>query len=357
MSVEALRQNGEMPQIDTESVRVSEFQELLGQLSVKPLTTELDMSDADPTQRARTEFIGRDYQARPTLYVAANIAGEVGSSIQGFKPYISRSGKASAHGVFFGALVLNDGFDLPVAVKPHEVTEDTGLSRRESETSCLRDYFTNVAAEKCGLKSLEPVGFMLSEGEQPYSLTVLDEKLTSFDSINWTRYYEEGYETVGMRELYYKAALHAANLHDTGYSYHGDLAPRNIATNLYGQVFFIDWEKGNVTQSEAPDVEERFGKSLVDLKALMMASVKPPFGSDPGIGMFMQCQGNYWEEFKDVFFDDYAETRLVLASRGSHHMRRLRNTHEELKHLEATLRMEMDKWQHNLQPEDFQQAA
>lgn len=335
--------NYDLPPSELE--RIDQFRETLGRIEVKPLTTQIDINEVYPAAVAKRDFFNNNYQPGPCFYALPEIAHELAEDLTGFEPYVSRGGKASAHGVFFGALTFADGFELPVAVKPHSVNEDSVYSRREAEESCLRDYFTNSAATKSGFESLEPVGFILDDGGNSYSLTVLDEKLTSLESNEWREFFRKGFVNTGMREQLYKVALNAASLHDTGYSYHGDLAPRNIATNLYGQVFFIDWEKGNLTKAEAPDIEERFGKSWIDLKTLMQGMVKPPYGNDPGIGMFKYCEGDWWNCFKDVVLDDYLETRRMLASQGSHHMIRLKATESELVQLEHALHLEMDKLQ------------
>lgn len=335
-----------------EQARIAEFQGILARAAVLPLTASVDIEQADPVAAAKDSFFRTDFQpvgedglSRPTFYALPEVTHELAEDLVGFEPFISRGGKASGHGVFFGALQFADGMELAVAVKPHFSNENDPESKRNAESSCLQDYFGNVAAKKCGFESLEPVGFILDEDGTPYSLTVLDQTLDTLDNINWTHFFEEGFDTIGMKDLLYKVAMITALLHNNGESFHGDLAARNIATNIYGQVFLIDWEYGNVTNSPAPDAEERFGKSWVDLRKLLQSMIRPANIKDPGVGMFEHCKESYWDNFKELFFDDYLEARKQLAQQGSHHMKKLRDTEAELQQLENSLHLEADKWQ------------
>ena len=329
-----------------EERRIAEFQQTLARVGLTELTyTRVDTGQADPAFAAQKSFFaGPDFKGEPTFYLNSDVAHEFTSDIVDFEPFVSR-GKGSAHQVFFGALMLADGSEVHVAIKPYESDPTDPSQRYAAEENCFRDYFTNVAAKDCGFESLESVGFILDQEGYPYSLTLLEESLSTLDSINWTRFYEQGYETVGMRELIHKVALLTAWLHSNGDSFHGDLALRNVATNPHGHVFFIDWEKGKVTNLPSGDVEERFGKSWLDLKTFLADIAKPTKCENPGAGLFTLCEEDWWTAFKDIFLDDYVEYRKRFVQQGSHRTQRMRDTADELAQLENDLHKEMLRWQ------------
>lgn len=332
---------------DKEAQRIAEFQNLLPLLAIAPLYAEIDLKSKDPASETGKRFVIENNFGMPTFFAVPEIANELQEGLVSFEPLVSR-GKASRNGVFFGAFHFTDGSQLEVAVKPHPIGSEDKLGFREAEVACLKDYFTNVAAQKAKFEGLTPVGMILNEEGMPYSITLLDEALTTQDSTDWTEFYKEGHETAGMREMWGKVASVVALLHDTGDCVHGDLEARNIAANPDGHVFLIDWEFGQVTTAPSIDIEERFGKSLIDIKALMVSMARPsnlPYNQRPGIGLFTHNKGLWWDGFKDIFFDEYASWRLAMAGQGKHHTKKVRETEEELQQLEHFLQNEMARQQ------------
>ena len=331
------------PYEEEESIRLSKVHELQENISlyqIKAFDPILNCGAENPSREAAEHFKYSEKELAPTFYLVPELAEFASEGISGFTPYTSRSGNSSYHGVFFGEIHFADGSSISVAVKPHDIEEDNNYTANEE--SCLNDYFANLAAKELGFESLKPVGLILDYEGTQYSITKLEEDLDTLDMLDWTDFYKEGFKNYGMREHWYKSALYAANLHQNGDSYHGDMAARNIAINSSGHVFFIDWEKGNITNQPSMDVEERFGHSWVDLKGLLLSMARPAdLRHNPGIGIFKHS-ANWWEDFKDLFFKDYKEMRLLLAEQGSHHMKQLRETKEELEQLEHALYLEME---------------
>lgn len=324
-----------------------EFAETISTAPVEELMVQPDLKSAQPSDEAGKRFIAMQYKPETTFYVTSEFKQVSGSEIIGFEPFVSSTGVLSYHGVFFGGLETENGSQIPVAVKPHEIVCDDVVSKRDAEKSCFSDYFTNVAAKLGHLCSLEPVGFILGKDGDPYTITLLEDDLTTLDSIDWTVFYREGTETVGMRDIWKKTAVNVANLHSIGDSLHGDLATRNIATNSDGQILLIDWEHGNITESNSGDIEERFGNSLVDLRKLMDDMARPThLLSNPGVGLFQECSGSWWEAYVDIFYDKYKEWREVHAAQGKHHTQRVENTEDELVQLDVTLKAMMDRHEH-----------
>jgi hypothetical protein len=281
---------------DQESRRIQQFYEVLDQVeAVKPLTLAIDRDAEKPAEAAAYDFLTVDYVPGTTLHVVPELATDFESGFLGFVPLVSRTGKASKHGVFFGSFFFTDGTELKAAIKPHTTSEDTYAAYKKAEMSCLYDYFTNVAARELGFESLEPVGLITNNQGTNYSITWLDQNLVTLDSTDWTCFFQPGFKNEGMREELAKAARITALLHATGASYHGDLAARNIATNSEGQIFLIDWEHGNITNRPARDIEERFGYSWKDLKNFADSLANPPGHSLPGIGIFSALDGNWGE--------------------------------------------------------------
>lgn len=331
--------------------RIAEFQSTLPKVAIASLPQEIDLSATSPAEEAARQFTAEHSLHIPALYVVPEIATDMCNSLVGFEPLVSNSNKTSRNGVFFGIFHFDDGSEVRVAVKPHESFEDDITSRREAEKTCLKDYFTNVAAQEAKFDSLIPFGFLLDEDGSQYSLTVLDEDLKSFDGMEWSKFYTEGFETSGMETLWSKTASQVALLHSTGNSFHGDLYPRNVATDSDGHIILHDWEFGNLTTEAPNDIEDRFGKSWLDIKSLMIGMARPsylPQNQNPGIGLFENCDGSWWEGFKEIFLDDYLDWRRTFAAQGKHHTQVVRETEEELVQLEHALHMQIDQMQQTL---------
>lgn len=322
--------------------RVEAFRVALEDIAVAPLHATLDISNESPAKDAANTFIFENRNDEPTLFLEPDLVEAIDEAegLVGFQPYVVASSKTSGHGVFFGALRLGDGSEVEVAVKPHHYDSDDILDKRKMERSCLRDYFTNIAAHKAQFDGLKSIGFLLDLDGTPYSLTLLEEELSTYDSIDWTVLHKEGHETSGMRTLWDKAAMLVAHLHSTGDSFHGDLAPRNIGTNPEGQVFLIDWELGNVTTHESHDTRQRGRKLHSEMRKLMESMLYPTYKG--GTGMFQDLKDvSWWDGFKDVFFDTYCDWRLGLAEQGAHHGVVLKETKAELSDLAEKLRMDV----------------
>lgn len=252
----------------------------------------------------------------------------------GFNPRRSRAGKNSVHGVFFGDIILSTGQVVSLAVKPHSV--------ENNERSALTDMLSTHIVEQLGFYTLKPAGVLLQDDpvyDTAYSLTVLDEGLTTFDSIEWTHFATDLSKNPGMREQWRAVANQVAVLHDSGQACHGDLAARNVATSGDGGAFLIDWEKARFSGIPPRDAEVRYQFSYADISVLlesMARSPRAPF--KPGIGLLNERSGDWWATFKEVFLDDYFITRRILAEQGRHNRHRAHDIEEELKVLEDTLR-------------------
>lgn len=319
-------------------------------IKIQELSVLPDISEAYPAVEAGRRFISSQYSSDQTLYVDSQYVASVGDEIVGFESYSSNTGVASFHGVFFGELHVSSGATIPVAVKPHKSIDDDLVSRREAEQSCFADYFTNIATEQAHIGSLKSLGFVIGRDGGIYTLSIIEDELTTLDSIDWTVFFEEGEETQGMRDIWRKAAVNIANLHSIGASFHGDLATRNIATNTDGQILLIDWEFGNITERPSVDMEERFGRTLHDLRKLVEDLLKPTtLTNGQGVGLFTHCKGSYWEAFEEFFFDKYEEWREIHAAQGKHHTKKVEGTAEELTQLRTSLVAIFDQYQQHYQ--------
>lgn len=327
--------------------KVAEFQEFLHHAHVESVQVNIDPDAEIPAAEAQSRFTRLHYPTLPTLFVVPEMYEFAEEGILGFEPFTSRSGNASRHGVFFGAIICNDGSQIAAAVKPHDLSAGTG-PRYLDEESCLKEFFANAAAQKLGFEGLQPLGFAHNREGTFYSLTLLNESLDTLDTLDWTSFCAENFTNIGMKEIMHKTALQAAFLHQNGKSnkgdsFHGDMAARNVAIDLDGHVFFIDWEDGVVTNASTCDIEERFGRSLTDIKAFMVSLARPAgLKYNPGLGIF-EHSSDWWVDFKDIFLDDYIETRLAIAATGTHHMRTLNQTREELVQLQHTLSLHMQQ--------------
>lgn len=317
---------------DVELNRVREFALVLEQgVGLELSDVMLDLTEETPVENAISRFRTYDYKGVPTLYLDKPFQIGEGDKAS-FTPRISRGGKSSFHGVFFGDMQLGD-YSVPVAVKPHKAD---GAIR-----SCLSDYLGNHAVRSLNFHNLTPVGFIIDNEERAYSLTVLDESLTTLDSIDWSDFYPEIEGNPGMQEIWREISAQAAILHASGSASHGDFAARNIATSADGGVFLIDWEKSRLSTGEPRDVEVRYNHSHADLSVLLESMCLPPHADfKSGIGIFYGKEGDWWDGFCKIFFDEYKSIRLHEATKGSHHKKREKDVSEELKQLESDLKVE-----------------
>lgn len=324
---------------DTELERVQRFEEMLGHLSsVRTLDFRLDLQrDNEPVEAAVQRFLSYDYTGKPELFIADDQGDFSDVDVNFFAPRIARGGKRSNHGVFFGDLRFDDETSLAVAVKPY--TEAANLA-------CLRDHGNNVAARALGFSSLKPIGFLLEGNERAYSMTKLDEDITTLDTIDWSQFYPNFTNNPGMIMIFSQIARRMALIHAEGNKNHGDLAGRNIAVTTDDQVFFIDWEKANISLKPPRDAEVRYSNSHADLSVLLESLCLPPHADfKAGLGVFFGKGGDWWEGFCELIFNEYIDLREVMADAGSHHKRVKADIKEELDQLTISLRkgMEMER--------------
>ncbi len=334
---------------DAELERVCDFLETLETIrSVRPFETTIDFAERTPVDLAvqrflHCEHIEHDRSTR--LYLEPRTASRfiTGGLVEvDFLPRTSRAGKSSRHGVFFGDLgfVSPSNSLLPVAVKPYD--EDY------PRDFCVREYLNNVGFREQSLDCPRPIGLVLAR-DKAYFLSELDETLTTLDSIDWSDFHGSMDENPGMREIWSHVAKITAVLHSIGISAHCDLVPRNIAINADGSMRFIDLEESQIDTTPPRDAEVRFGNSYKDLKVLVEAMCRPlkipqipgvtPGGITHmvGIGLFNQPDRDWWVDFCNLFFDEYAQDRLALARNGSHHSRQEAEVQSEIDSLRQTL--------------------
>lgn len=342
---------------DLEHERVARFNELITQeLPVHCITPQIDLSNSNPLHSAIREIRGQGVQRGLLLDVVTmrsiTYEGSEVPRVVEFTPRVSR-GKKSAHGVFFGDIVFDNDRTLEVAVKPF--TDDN------NEWCALYDQLSNYAVRKIGLYTLEPAGVLLDGNREhgtSYSMTVLEEGMTTFDSIDWTDFADAMEENPGMTELWRSLARTVAVLHASGQSNQGDLAGRNIATSDDGGAFLIDWEKARFSGDAPRDAETRYQFSSVDLTQLVESMCQRPDDPlMPGLGIFNLERNDWWEQFCTIFYDDYLDTRRILAQEGSHHKATVADVNSELTALTDKLKSEMQKQRKVIETTTLRRAA
>lgn len=314
--------------MDLEQERIQELHDSVANIvAVKDLNIEMDPKDIDPVENAIKRFLTYEREPSTSLYLDPDISKNF-ESIDSFIPLMAR-GRRSAHGVFFGVIDNGKGKQIEVAVKPHR------LSR--TDESCLDDYFKNEAVRQFGFDTLTPVG-MLLDRNRAYSMTRLDESLTSFDTIDWSDFYDKYDENPGMYELWQHTGRILGTMHAMGSITHGDLAARNIAVTADGGVLFFDWEKAFVSLQPARDAEVRYGQTHDDLATLMESMARSPRDVfKGGIGLFKDEGKDWWQGFRELVFDEYVQYRLAVAETGNHHSAKLAEVESELEQLAISL--------------------
>ncbi len=335
--------------IDNEARRLVEFMDILSDVSrVDLIVPDIDMTDEYPVEFAKRRFLAYSYEQEPTLFLNPSLVGpqlKEDTSLA-FEPLVARAGKRSAHGVFFGRLHIGEQ-SIDVAVKPHMAN---------AFTSGPDDYFKTAAMQDEGFYSLTPAALLLTGKDQDiaYSMSVLEEGLTTLDSIDWQDYFPDMTANPGMQDLWREVSGQAAVLHAMGNTSHGDLAARNIAIHPDGAAFFIDWEYAYIASGEPRDAEARYNRSYGDLSTLLESMCLPPhaniggvegIGGKSGIGIFYGKNEDWWQGFCDIFWDEYVLIRLELAKEGNHKGKVLLEVQEELEQLEISLKSDMEMMQ------------
>lgn len=324
---------------DRELQRVMEFSQVLGSVaSFSSITLSYESESDKPVQDAIHRFETYESIGIPTMYLEKRyekLQGELS-----FDPRISRGGKRSFHGVFFGDLIIGDNEPIPLAVKPH--IGDSALH------TCIGEYVNNEVIRSMNFPNLSPVGFLVASRDRAYTFTIRDDLLTTLDSLDWSGFYPETENNPVMREMWDNIAQQVAILHQDGNRSHGDLAARNIAMTAEGGILIIDWEKArlNTQKGTTKDAEARYASSSLDLLTLVESITRPPHDEfKAGIGILYGKEVDWWQAFCDIFFDEYKATRLILAEQGPHHKRTETEVEEELEELENSLRLHIEMMQ------------
>jgi len=325
--VEAVpRQVAATPDVISERERMNEFGRVLDGVETGVVVeTSVHLDTETPVDDAANYFIHTERLAGPNLYLHESQAALAEAGKPSFLPRRSR-GRTSAHGVFFGDMLFEDGTVVQVAVKPHD---------DESLQSCATDYFTNTAAQELGLKTLEPLGMVVGAEGKAYSLTVRDETLRTLDAINWQQLAAQDLEQ--FHNVWGQVARQMAMLHSMGKVSHGDLAARNIAVGIDGGVFMIDWEHGTMSTQQPRDPEIRYSYSRADVGELMESLVRTRKDSFKGGIELLTNEPEPWQAFRGLIFDEYVATRLDFAKNPAER----RDIQDELVELERSLQQHM----------------
>lgn len=334
---------------DKELRRVQAFDRLIGEVTqISPNNVGLDVMTEHPTDEAIKRFNLYERSGATTLYLSGVVASSLaidGSQIS-FEPRISSAGKSSRHGVFFGDLQIGRNQAIPVAVKPHEASSDSPAP----VASCLKDFLNNDAVKEFGLHTPQAVGYIIGkEGDAAYSLSLLDESLSTLDGIDWSNFFPDTSKDPGMQEIWRELSQQVGILHSTGNASHGDLAPRNAATSADGGVFMIDWETANLSKLPPRDGNVTLLRSHSELSILQESMCRPTHVNyKKGIGLFYGKGGDWWEGFREIFYDEYCETRRMEASNAARPrqggMQRLKEVEAELDALTTMLESDMQRY-------------
>ena len=322
--------------------KIETFQHHLSNLqAVTDFKTDYTPLD-EPVEYALRRFDAY-HAADHTLYVPGRLADTPTDEVA-FEPFSSSTDKKSRHGVFFGSLALG-GRIAKVAVKPFE--DDFNW------TPAIREQLMTRAFASQGLHTLRPFGALLATdetgNERAYSLTRLEEGLTTFDGLDWRKYYPDTFKHPGMRTMWKALATETAAMHATGRLSHNDFWPRNYAHTPVEESLIIDHELSHFSPEEARDAETRYSRSMPDIISALGGICLPRQSKSSnlsGLDMFpAPPDGGHEQAFYDIFFRDYLEARNALAKKTS--MQARSEIGDELGELQIVVKLHVARIENN----------
>jgi tRNA A-37 threonylcarbamoyl transferase component Bud32 len=233
------------------------------------------------------------------LYLSKEYGWLKNNQLDSFDVLRTAKAETSANGVFFGIMANSQTKKgLPIAVKPCE----------EKPSKAYMDWANNSMVGRQGLKNFSPVGFLV-HGDNTFSITELETGIETLDNSSWgnvlkarddPRYSQQ-------RGLLKKIGTIAGELHSSGIV-HNDTQFKNIAVDITGRTFFIDWESATFLPKEL-DEERRIKWTAHDLSIIAMSAACTE--EEKGVGLLSDFSPSLrWEYFRDYVFDPYMETRL-----------------------------------------------
>lgn len=287
----------------------------------------LDHVVADPAKAINTE-LGTAIESRvkthgEALWLSPEFAWLGWAGLQKFD--VIRTGRAetSAHQVFFG--LLHDGNGemgkyLPIAVKPCVTNQYTAMY----------DWLnTTIANQYHGERSYDPIGFIM-QGGVGYALTRLEREQDTLDTTNWASLFrgnEHSVQYEGQRGSLAAIAELLADFHRKKV-FHGDPQLKNIAIDITGELFFIDWESATFYQDQAND-QWLTHKTIHDLRVLFGSLIRRE--DKGGVGLLDGFSPSVqWHYFKKYFFDPYVEQFLDDLDEKSPDFQRMSKVEEDM---------------------------
>lgn len=344
VQTEGVRFHGDVsPAGEGELQRLHDFQAaLVGVHHIETIDGSLPLAGDDPVHDTAQYFLRTHARASNALFVNPEHQTLTEATPVSFEPRSARGGQHSAHGVMFGDLLLDNGEVVPVAVKPHQ---------DDPQMSAVKEYFCDVAVRQLGLENLVPFGVVITRHGASYSLTHLEEGLTTLDSIDWRYVVDHVEDNSDLLATWSNVARYAALLHSVGNVRQGDFAPRNIAQRPDNAgIFLIDWEKSRISTDTPRDAEVRWNNSYFDMGELLEALIRPVESETPngelktGIGLLQGTMEQQWQGWEHLVFNEYRAMRLEYA-RNKHE---LREVEDELRELQNSLRQRLRLVNHYL---------
>lgn len=288
-----------------------QFREAINDLYAVWGVQALDVADyeksaEEESARARSDHIQqgilRDTAAKgQRFWVSPEYEWLERSAFNEFHVLRAARAETSAHQVFFG--LLHDGDpdrrSLPVAVKP---------CVKRPEKACS-DWVNNSLVKRDGLRGFEPVGFMMHDGKG-YSITRLDVSADTLENTPWSAVFrdEQDERFAHQRETLSEIAIKLARLHEKGI-FHGDPQFKNVALDVTGEVFFIDWESSTVFEERELSEDRRFERASKDLRILFASMTRTE--EQEGVGLLSHLTPRTrWDFFKKYIFNPYMEKTL-----------------------------------------------
>ncbi|MDQ3159053.1 MAG: hypothetical protein M3P98_02885 [bacterium] len=264
----------------------------------------------DPTEALHTplneiiarKIIERTVRKAPIAWVSPIHKKITLAGLDSVDPLRSARAETAAHNGFFA--VMYNSKDLEkyesVYIKPFE-------ERREK---AVHDWLNGLMAKEWGQQTFSPLGFLMGE-QSGYSITLLQDDADTLENTNWRTVFIDptNPDNTEQIETIESVGRKLAEIHNDGI-FHKDTQFKNIAWNVLGEVYLIDWESAQIFGNDG-EQDRKISLAAHDLIVLFGSMFRTK--AQYGVGLL----SDFTEETQWYFFDKHVLTPYLTERIGT----------------------------------------